>query len=164
MKYLNNVLFALLTVMAVGVHADGDNKYNGENRGKPVMPSQVNAKFQQECASCHLAFPPGLLPAASWRKMMSGLDKHFGVDASLTPAEATEITAFLVKNESNRWSANTAPLRITDSEWFKAKHASGEINPAVWKRESIKSAANCLACHSSADKGNFDEHSVKIPK
>ena len=164
MKRTSSFLFALLTLVSLGAHADGGNKYNGENRGKPVMPAQVNAKWQQECASCHMAFPPGLLPAASWRKMMSGLDKHFGVDASLTPAETTEITNFLVKNESNRWSANTAPLRITESAWFKAKHNEREVAPAVWKRASIKSPSNCAACHAGADKGNFDEHSIKIPK
>ena len=163
MKFITQLLFALMALMAAAAHADS-NKYGGENRGKPVLPTQVNAKWQQECSGCHMAFPPGLLPAASWKKMMSGLDKHFGTDASLTPAETTEITNFLVKNESNRWSANTAPLRITESAWFKSKHNDREISPAVWRRASIKSPANCLACHAGADKGNFDEHSIRIPK
>ena len=163
MKLITQLLFALLALVAAAAHADG-NKYGGENRGKPVLPAQVNAKWQQECSGCHMAFPPGLLPAASWKKMMSGLDKHFGTDASLTPAETNEITNFLVKNESNRWSANTAPLRITESAWFKSKHNDREVSPAVWKRASVKSPANCMACHAGADKGNFDEHSVRIPK
>jgi len=140
------------------------HKYNGEDRGRPVMPSQNNAKWQAECSGCHLAFPPGLLPAPSWQKMMGELDKHFGTDASLSPADTKEITDFLVKNASNRWTANTAPLKITDSEWFKSKHRAGEINPAVWKRESVKSPSNCLACHRGADKGDFDEDNVRIPK
>jgi nitrate/TMAO reductase-like tetraheme cytochrome c subunit len=95
---------------------------------------------------------------------MTGLDKHFAVDASLTPAEATEITDFLVKNASNRWSASTAPLRITESVWFKTKHNEREIAPAVWKRAAIKSPSNCQACHAGADKGDFNENSIKIPK
>ena len=160
MKYIRTSLLLVLTAVSLGAQA----RYNGEERGRPVLPTDSNAKWHAECSSCHMAFAPGLLPAASWKKLMSGLDKHFGTDASLAPQDNAEISSFLVKNASNRWTSGTAPLRITDSEWFKAKHASGEINPAVWKRESIKSAANCLACHSSADKGNFDEHSVKIPK
>jgi cytochrome c553 len=139
-------------------------KYNGEDRGRPVMPTQTNAKWLAECGGCHMAFPPGLLPAASWQKMMSGLDKHFGTDASLSPADTQTINDYLVKHASNRWTANTAPLKITDSEWFKTKHRAGEINPAVWKRESIKSQANCMACHGGADKGDFDEDRVRIPK
>lgn len=162
MKLIKNSLLALLAVAALGAQAQ--DRYKGEDRGRPLQPAQVNAKWQQECAGCHMAFPPGLLPAASWRKVMAGLDKHFEVDASLTPAEVSEITAFLVKNASNRWTANTAPLRITESAWFKSKHNEREIAPAVWKRASIKSPANCMACHSGADKGNFDEKSIKIPQ
>ena len=153
-------LFALLALASFGAHA----KYDGEDRGKPVMPSQSNAKFQQECAGCHMAFPPGLLPAASWTKMMSGLDKHFGVDASLTPAEVTEITNFLTKNASNRWTASTAPARITDGAWSKSKHNSREIAPDVWKRASIKSPSNCVACHAGGEKGDFEERNIKIPR
>lgn len=111
-----------------------------------------------------MAFPPGLLPAASWKKVMSGLDKHFGTDASLSDADTAEITNYMVKHGSNRWTANTAPLRITEGQWFKSKHLSGEINPAVWKRESVKSPSNCMACHSAADKGDFNEHNIRIPK
>lgn len=160
MKYVAHLLVALLALVSWGAHA----RYDGEDRGKPVMPAQVNTTFQQECAGCHMAFPPGLLPAASWQKMMTGLDKHFGADASLTPAEVTDITDFLVKNASNRWTASTAPLRITESVWFKTKHNEREIAPAVWKRASIKSPSNCIACHAGADKGNFNENSIKIPK
>src|SRR5664280_1573329 len=114
MKFHTNLLLALLVVTSLGAQAEG--KYNGEDRGRPVQPAQLNAKWQQECAGCHMAFPPGLLPAASWRKTMSTLDKHFDVDASLTPTDATEITDFLVANASNRWTAATAPLRITESQ------------------------------------------------
>ncbi|GAB4398245.1 MAG: diheme cytochrome c [Rhodoferax sp.] len=145
--------------------ADKHNKYNGEDRGRPVMPAQSNPKWAAECSGCHMAFPPGLLPAASWQKIMNGLDQHFGTDASLAPADAQEITQYLLKYPSNRWTANTAPLRITESGWFKAKHFDKrEIRPEVWKRESVKSPANCMACHRQADKGDFNEHAVKIPQ
>ena len=158
-------LWTLAAVVTLAVSSlSAQAKYNGEDRGRPVMPAQNNAKWQAECSSCHLAFPPGLLPAASWQKLMGGLDKHFDTDASLSPADTKEISDFLVKNASNRWTANTAPLKITDSEWFKSKHRAGEINPAVWKRESVKSRSNCIACHRGADKGDFDEDNVRIPK
>lgn len=160
MKYIKPLLMAVLAAASLGAQA----KYNGEDRGKPVMPAQTHAKWQAECSGCHMAFPPGLLPAASWKKVMTGLDKHFGTDASLAPADTQEIADYLVKHGSNRWTANTAPLRITESGWFKSKHQSSEINPAVWKRESIKSASNCMACHSGADKGDFNEDRVRIPK
>jgi hypothetical protein len=167
MKTLQKILAcAALALLAVASRAEnqGSGKYGGEDRGRPVQPAQVNAKWQQECASCHLAFPPGLLPAESWRRLMGTLDKHFGVDASLAPADLAEISAFLTKNASNRWSAQTAPLRISDSAWFKSKHRAGEVPADVWKRASVKSTSNCLACHSGADKGDFNERNIRIPK
>lgn len=160
MKFIIHTLLALLVLASANAHAA---QYDGENRShNPMMANQVNTKWQQECSGCHLAFPPGLLPAASWRKIMSGLSQHFGADASLAPQDVSEITDFLVKNQANRWSSNAAPQRITEARWFIGKHR--EVSPAVWGRASIKSASNCMACHHEADKGIFDEHKVKIPK
>jgi hypothetical protein len=139
-------------------------KYGGEDRGKPLQPIQVNAKWKQECSTCHIAYSPGLLPAESWRKVMAGLDKHFGSDASLDAQENKEITAFLVDNASNRWNAPTAPLRITESAWFKSKHDSHEISPSVWKNPKVKSPANCAACHTQAESGSFREREIRMPK
>lgn len=161
MKHIKPLLLVVLTATSLGAFA----KYNGEDRGKPVMPAQSNAKWAAECGGCHMAYPPGLLPASSWKKVMAGLDKHFGTNASLSAADTKEITDYLVKYASNRWTSSAAPLRITDGQWFKTKHYDKkEISPAVWKRESVKSPGNCMACHSGADKGNFDEKSIRIPQ
>ncbi|GAB4214684.1 MAG: diheme cytochrome c [Rhodoferax sp.] len=167
MKRLTRITLAAIVASSAlaGLSVAFAAKYNGEDRGRPVMPAQSNPKWAAECSGCHMAFPPGLLPAASWQKLMNGLDKHFGTDASLSPADTQEITQYLMKYPSNRWTASTAPLRITDSQWFKAKHFDkGEIAPAVWKRESVKSPSNCMACHKQADQGDFNEHAIKIPQ
>lgn len=164
-----------VAVMATGmtisaVQADDESrggrygKYGGEDRGKPLQPAQANAKWQKECSSCHIAYAPGLLPAESWRKIMDGLGKHFDADASLTAEESKEITSFLVNNASNRWRAPAAPLRITESAWFKSKHDSHEIPLFVWKNPKVKSPANCQACHTQAEHGDFSERNIEIPR
>jgi nitrate/TMAO reductase-like tetraheme cytochrome c subunit len=124
--------------------------------------ADASAKWRTECSSCHIAYPPAGLPAASWQKVMSGLDKHFGADASLSAPDTQEITKFLEQNASKRWKGSDTPLRITDSQWFKSKHH--EVGAGVWKRASIKSPSNCGVCHQGADKGDFDEDHVRIPK
>jgi hypothetical protein len=157
-KILKNVISGGIVagfLIPVGAIADEE--------GAPLLPAQVNAKWQQECSSCHIAFVPGLLPAASWRKVMAGLDKHFGVDASVTPLDTKEITAYLVKFGSTRWSGAATPLRITETAGFKRQHNGQEIPAAAWIRPSVKSASNCQACHAGADKGDFNEDAVKIP-
>ena len=134
------------------------------NEGRaPLFPAQVNSKWRQECSSCHIAYAPGLLPAESWRRVMGGLDKHFGTDASMTPADTGEITAYLVKYGNSRWSGSATPLRITETAGFKRQHGGRQFAAGVWTRPSVKSASNCQACHAGADKGDFDEASVKIP-
>jgi cytochrome c551/c552 len=156
---------ATLAILSGTALAEGHGeKYGGENRGKPVQPSRLNAQWQQECGSCHIAYAPSLLPAESWRKVMAGLDKHFGSDASLTPQESRAITDFLVGNASMRWRPPTSPIRITETAWFQRKHDSHEIRPDIWKRAAIKSPANCAACHPGAEKGDFEEDRIRIPR
>ncbi len=121
-------------------------------------------KLVQECGSCHLVYPAGLLPAASWQRLMSGLPRHFGSDASLDEATAREIGSWLVSNAgSGRRGGEPPPEdRITRSAWFERKHR--EVPAPAWSRPSIGSAARCAACHPAAEKGSFDEHAVRIPR
>lgn len=155
---------SLLTAALAACALIAQARTQGDNRGRPLQPAQVETTWQTECSGCHLAFPPGALPAASWQKIMSGLSQHFGTDASLSPQQTTTITDFLVKHASNRWTSSSAPMRITETQWFKRQHMSGEIPQAVWQRASIKTPSNCAACHRGADRGIFDEDAVRIPK
>ena len=125
----------------------------------PALP-----KYQQECAACHVAYPPGLLPAASWQRLMSNLPRHFGTDASIDAATEKEISTWLTQNAATRKRMATPPPedRITRAAWFSRQH--DEVPAETWKRASIKSAANCSACHSRADQGDFDEDNVRIPR
>ena len=124
----------------------------------------TNSKWKAECGSCHFAYPANMLPAASWRTMMGGLDKHFGSDASLDAATSTEILAFLEKNASQRKpdSAQKPQLRITETPQFIRKH--DEVSSRTWKNPQVKSAANCAACHTQAESGDFSERNIRIPK
>ncbi len=121
-------------------------------------------KHQQECSSCHVAYPPGLLPAASWARIMGSLNKHFGTDASLDDASTREIAAWLKANAGSgrRGGEEPAQDRISKANWFVRQH--DEVSSSTWKRASIGSAANCSACHAGAAKGDFNEHAVRIPK
>ena len=127
----------------------------------PLLPA-----YQQECAACHLAYPPGLLPAASWQRLMAGLGRHFGTDASLDASTTRAISAWLSQHAGTyqRVSEEPPQNRITQSAWFLRKHRADEVPPAVWKRASVGSASNCAACHTGAAQGNFNERDIKIPK
>lgn len=180
MNYLLRGIGVLATVGAVsllafslpsGGQARGDDGDDGDDN---PMPRLVHKNWQQECASCHIAYPPGLLPRASWRRVMNGLEQHFGENASLDPATQADILRFLEANAADsgssrmgervtrRMGANEAPLRITETRWFVRKH--DEVPRDAWSRKSVGSAANCAACHGKAEQGVFDDDTVKIPK
>jgi nitrate/TMAO reductase-like tetraheme cytochrome c subunit len=125
--------------------------------------SAKNATWQAECGSCHVTYPPSMLPAESWRAVMSGLDKHFGTDASVDAKTAAEIGAFLEKNAGrSRWTAAKPTLRVTETRWFQHEH--DEVSAVVWKSPKVKTPSNCAACHSGAEQGNFDDDDVRIPR
>jgi len=132
------------------------------------MPSRPLPRYAQECAACHMAYPPGLLPAASWQRILRGLDQHYGTDASLDPAAVQQIDVWLQANAgtSRRVAAESADGppqdRITRSAWFERKHR--RVAAEVWQRASVKSRANCQACHGGAERGDFEDDAVRIPK
>ena len=133
-----------------------------DNRRSTVLP--LLPKYKQECASCHIAYPPGMLPATSWKRVMDNLPRHYGSDASLDATAVKQISAWLTANAGTGKRANDAPPqdRITRSTWFVRQH--DEVAASVWKLPAVKSAANCSACHPQSDQGNFNEHSVRIPR
>ncbi len=129
-----------------------------------LMPSPVPPVYTQECAACHLAYPPGLLPAASWRRTLNGLSRHYGTDASLDAAAALQISNWLEAHAGTYKRVREEPPedRITRSAWFERKHR--QVDAAVWRRPSVRSPANCSACHAQADQGDFSERQLRIPR
>jgi nitrate/TMAO reductase-like tetraheme cytochrome c subunit len=121
-------------------------------------------KYQQECGACHLAYPPDLLPTRSWQRIMNTLNKHFGTDASLDASVAKELSIWLTANAGTGKRARQAPPedRITRAPWFEREH--DEVAAATWKLPVVKSAANCAACHTKADQGDFRERNIRIPR
>ena len=109
-----------------------------------------NAAWRAECSGCHIAFPPALLPADDWLDIMSRLDKHYGVDASLEPKIRQEIAAYLERNgASNRLFGSRDEIpRITTTDWFFRKH-QGAIR--LWRKGKVKSLVECASCHKGPD-------------
>ena len=152
---IRSAVAALIAMLALPAFADR-------------LPLTANPAYVEESGACHLAYPPQLLDAHSWLHVMNGLDKHFGTDASLDERRRTAIADFLGRNAGGRKTGVTADakgqplLRISDTAYFQRKHR--EVDAATWQRASIKSPANCAACHLNAAAGDYSERSIRIPK
>ncbi len=156
------IVMPILTAMTYLIIAMVSQTANAGS--KNLMPNQVPPIYQQECGSCHMTYLPALLPKESWLEIMNGLNKHYGTDASLDQQELKQISSWLSSNAGTYKRVREAPPdnRITKSNWFQKKHR--EVNPKDFQKISVKSPANCIACHRNAEQGNFDDDEVGIPK
>ena len=159
--WLNAVRRLALLCASVATFGMTHTAWADEHRASRVPPLP---EYTQECASCHLAFPPGLLPAASWRRIMDNLPRHYGTDASLDPALTRQLSTWLQANAGTGKRAREQPSddRITRAAWFVREH--DEVPPSTWKLAAVKSTANCSACHTQAEQGDFRERNIRIPR
>ena len=133
-------------------------------------PQVENSLYQAECGgSCHMAYPPMLLPSESWQKIMAGLEDHFGEYAELPAEQVRNIELFLVQNSRSIGyrkllpnPGTTIPMSITELPYFKREH--DEIpRRLVEENDNVGSLSQCDACHRYAAKSYFDEDNIVIP-
>lgn len=153
------LLRGLMVCAVLGAVAGPSSAEEARRDARALLPA-----YSSECAACHIAYPPAMLPAQSWRDIMDNLPRHFGTDASLDPATVATLSAWLTAHAATGRRASRMPPenRITRSAWFVHEH--GEIAPAVWSRPAVKGPSNCAACHVRADRGEFHEHDIRIPR
>jgi hypothetical protein len=143
--------------------------------GEDVKPV-ANATYAEECGACHMAYQPGLLPAAAWQQVMApeALMDHYGDDASLSTVLRGELTDYLTANAAGQarktrsrafavGDAGAGDLpRITATRYFRNEHH--EIpSKLVAGNPEVGSFSNCNACHTGAEEGVYNEHRVRIP-
>ena len=156
---VRRAVFVVLFASMAQVQADSD-KYANE----AFIASPGFKRYASECAACHTAYLPKFLPSESWKKIMGDLSTHYGVDASLNKNDLLAISTWLESNAASYGKRSEQPpdQRITASRWFKKEHRN--ISPSVFQRASIKGAANCQTCHVTAQKGDYDDDNVRIPR
>jgi hypothetical protein len=143
-------------------------------RGKRGVAPVKDAFYMKECASCHFAYQPGLLPEKSWVKLMGNLENHFDTDASLEPQDNQKILRYLIDNSAEKFTnykrskkinnsigRNETPIAVTQTGYFIKKHR--RIRKDLITQKEVKSLANCMACHTTADKGLYGERDIRIP-
>lgn len=129
------------------------------DRPLPAPPPLV----KEECGACHVPYSAALLPPESWARLMGGLDRHFGTDASVDPRLAKQIADWLAANAGGK-RAQVAPPedRITRAAWFERKHR--KVASSAWTLPSVKGASNCAACHPGSPQGDFNERDLRVPR
>ncbi len=155
----NHPLSATALSLALGVFILSQ-PVHADERYAPIK----NPLVLKECAECHMAFSPQMLPAKSWNALMANLSNHFGEDASLDDQTRDAIKSYLVKNAADAsWlggrfmrglNKTSTPLRITETPYWIRQHKE-DVPDRAWRDPKVKSKANCVACHPRAQQGFY---------
>lgn len=168
---------ALLLMAFKGALSDddwGEERLEQMRRHSIGVAAPHDPVYQAECGSCHMAYPPGLLPAVSWQKIMDGLADHFGDNAELEATTRETVTRYLLMHSADQGDyrrsrammrdmpVSAIPTRITELPYFRHEH--DEVpSRLVSDNPQVGSFANCIACHRNAERGSFSEHEIDIP-
>lgn len=127
--------------------------------------------YEEECGSCHMAYPAGLLPADGWQKNLQNLDDHYGENAEVDDATLQQLQQYLVVASQQRQGdyrkmfrnlGSEIPARITELPYFRHEHDEIPLR-YVSGNDKVGSFSQCNACHKRAQQGDFDEDNVDIP-
>jgi hypothetical protein len=173
----------ILTTMSIGLtgistsHAEESffSSFFSLKRQNEVAPV-TDQTYLEECGDCHFAYQPGLLPEASWRKLLDAkaLEDHFGDNAELDEETRLHILEVLVNASADKsyykrsrkimasLGDDKAPLRITEVPYIKRKHH--EIPAKLVKdNPKVESLSQCNKCHAKAKDSVYDDDTVVIP-
>lgn len=171
---------AVLLAGAVAVTAAATLQRSGWLDGYATLRRDTQASLQsvaapawrEECASCHFAYPPELLPTRSWSRLLDEQQQHFGEDLGLSAAATQALReAAAGADQARRWAglalrasvaANDAPQRITETPMWRERHEA--IDAAVFKAPTVAGRHNCEACHLDAASAIFSPRVIRIPE
>jgi len=165
----------LLAVSAAGV-AGLYMVSSGWPSGYADARAQVRAarpeatQWTKECAGCHLAYLPTLLPHRSWERMIREQAEHFGEDLSLSPASAKRLLDEASAARGLSWAAwklaasataGDSPQRITELRFWR--HAHRDLPDAAFKAPVSSGRHDCESCHLDAASGIFQPRMIQKP-
>jgi len=151
------------------------HRNRSEHDGKRLFKPVDNPTYKEICGECHFAYQPELLPSGSWEKILAGLSDHNGEEIEIDQESKKIIYEYLKANGAENSSAKPAvkiikslrgqtPMRITDVPYIRHKHEDDDIPADAFTRKSVGSMSNCIACHTTAENGIYDDDNVVIPK
>lgn len=119
------------------------------------MVDPVEARYEagyityiEQCASCHIALPPAVLPAETWQVLITE-PAHYGASVLvLSGFEQRLMLSYLQTYSRRTMPRDPVPFRVKDSIYFHALHP-GVVLPQPLDLRS------CAGCHVGANEQDF---------
>jgi len=105
--------------------------------------------YLENCASCHIAIPPAVLPSPTWQRVLQD-SQHYGVNIKplVDPGRLIVWQYLQVFSRPQLKDEEEIPYRISESRYFKALH------PQVKLPRPLE-LSSCAGCHVKANEYNF---------
>lgn len=104
--------------------------------------------YLENCASCHIAVPPAVLPTQTWQRILQD-PQHYGVNIKpLVDPSRLIVWQYLQVFSRSQTQEEETPYRLQESRYFKALH------PQVKLPRPLE-LSSCASCHPSAADFNF---------
>ncbi len=105
--------------------------------------------YLENCASCHVALPPEVLPSETWRRLLLEPEQHYGQQLKpLIGPTLLVMWEYLRTFSRPQAQKEQVPYRVSESRFFKALH------PRVKFTEKV-SIGSCVSCHPGAAQFNY---------
>ncbi|OUC13551.1 MAG: hypothetical protein B0A82_16470 [Alkalinema sp. CACIAM 70d] len=127
-----------------------------------IDPVPANLQLGQElylenCASCHIAIPPAVMPTQTWQVLLQD-PQHYGITIDPLRDPNRRIVWNYVKTYSRpKADDEKTPYRIQDSRYFKALHPRVTLP----KKADLGS---CISCHPGVNQFNFRQLTPEAEK
>jgi len=164
------IAVALATLLACAAAAYAWHAFQARSRPLPSTAALLPAAWGDECSSCHLAYPPCLLPERSWTALLAPGADHFGEDLALAEATRAKLQRIAATPAgADEWAcwkmraavpANATPLRITGTPGWREVHAA--LGPDSFKPPISAGRHDCAACHEDAPSSTFDPRRIHL--
>lgn len=97
--------------------------------------------YLENCASCHVALPPEVLPTESWRRLLQEPQQHYGQKLPPLIGPSLLIMWDYLRTYSRPFvTEEPVPYRLSDSRFFKALHPQVDLPQPVRPN-------SCASCH-----------------
>ena len=104
--------------------------------------------YLENCATCHIALPPAVLPTQTWQQVLQD-PQHYGVQLKpLVDPPRLLVWRYLRAFSRPVNKDEDIPYRVDNSRYFKALHPKVKLPPDV-------KVGSCVSCHPSAAEFNF---------
>lgn len=114
----------------------------------PARFQQGQDLYLQNCATCHIALPPAVMPSETWRRLIQD-SEHYG--ATIQPLDSIELQIlwqYLREYSRPQAEGDSIPYRVYQSKLFRALHPRVDLPTKV-------NLNSCVSCHPGAAQYNF---------